>query len=174
MKRILPVALLVVACATVPNEPKDQVTTQAHPDFAKWRPVAIAVMPVEAPAHQLRKEVRQAGIHPDGVTRLRLKRQGRAAMLRATGTRMTVLPAVALRGDRDPVGIAVLLGDKIVLLGAMIVVPGVRSTGFGATTRSNRSPGLKTSESREICTRKASPGARSASKRFFSPSKSTC
>ena len=30
MKRILPVALLVVACATVPNEPKDQVTTQGR------------------------------------------------------------------------------------------------------------------------------------------------
>jgi hypothetical protein len=60
MKRIPLVALLAVACATAPTEePKDQITTQAHPEFSKWRPVAIAVMPVEAPAHQLRKEVRQ-------------------------------------------------------------------------------------------------------------------
>lgn len=59
MKRIPLVALLAVACATAPlEEPKGQVTTQAHPEFAKWRPVAIAVLPVEAPAHQLRREVR--------------------------------------------------------------------------------------------------------------------
>lgn len=59
MWRISIVALLAVACQTPQKEPEGYAEIDKHVDYNKYRPVTIAVLPVDAPLSQLRTEVRK-------------------------------------------------------------------------------------------------------------------
>jgi len=64
MMRLLPLlsALLLFApaCKSVPEkDPENQITAVVDEEFARFRPVALAVLKVEAPAYQMRNEVRR-------------------------------------------------------------------------------------------------------------------
>jgi len=54
-------ALLAAACQTTTptDEPRGQAETAPHPEFDKFRPVTIAVLPVTAPTMGLRQGVRK-------------------------------------------------------------------------------------------------------------------
>ena len=55
------VILLAPACKTVPEkDPEDQITALTDPEFTRFRPVALAVLKVEAPARGMRGAVRRS------------------------------------------------------------------------------------------------------------------
>jgi len=63
MMRLLPLLslllLLAPACKSVPEKDPENVITEAtDEEFNRFRPVAIAVLKVEAPAHQMRLQLR--------------------------------------------------------------------------------------------------------------------
>ena len=58
MWRIVTVALLAAACSTQKREiPEGHAEIDQHIDYAEYRPVTIAVLPVKAPTADLRVEV---------------------------------------------------------------------------------------------------------------------
>jgi len=59
---LLPLILLLApACKTVPEkDPEDLITANVDAEFTRFRPVALAVLKVEAPARQMRDQVRRA------------------------------------------------------------------------------------------------------------------
>ena len=59
MRRFLLVALLAAACQTPRKVPEGRIDTATHPEYAKFRPVAIAVLPAKAPRTDLRIEIRK-------------------------------------------------------------------------------------------------------------------
>jgi hypothetical protein len=59
MWRISIVALLAAACQNPQKEPEGYAEIDKHVEYAKFRPVTIAVLPVTAPASQLKLEVRK-------------------------------------------------------------------------------------------------------------------
>jgi hypothetical protein len=59
MWRFAFVALLVVACQNPQKEPEGYAEIDKHVDYDKFRPVTIAILPVQAPNYQLRTEVRK-------------------------------------------------------------------------------------------------------------------
>ncbi|MEM8884995.1 MAG: hypothetical protein AAGD14_13065 [Planctomycetota bacterium] len=59
MKRFLPLLVCAVACQSTPEKlPEEQVTHQTNPEFARIRPVALAVLKTEAPEKGLRERSR--------------------------------------------------------------------------------------------------------------------
>jgi len=53
--------LLAPACKTVPEkDPENLITVAVDEEFNRFRPVALAVLKVEAPAYQMRERVRSA------------------------------------------------------------------------------------------------------------------
>jgi len=61
MRRIVCVTLLfAAACQTTENRlPEGHADWRVHDEYARFRPVAIAVLPVEAPTLELRREIRR-------------------------------------------------------------------------------------------------------------------
>jgi len=59
MRRILLVTILAAACQTTRTVPEGHIDTRVHPEYAEFRPVTIAVLPVEAPDSVLRNGVRK-------------------------------------------------------------------------------------------------------------------
>jgi len=65
MMRLLPLLTLVIvlapACKSVPEkDPEDLITALTDPEFTRFRPVALAVLKVEAPAYGMRDAVRRS------------------------------------------------------------------------------------------------------------------
>ncbi len=59
MRSIVLVALLAAACQSPQKLPDGTIDTQRHQDYAQYRPVTIAVLPVDAPVTTLRTDVRK-------------------------------------------------------------------------------------------------------------------
>ncbi len=60
MRRLLFVVLVLAACKSTPDElPEGLVITNTHPEFDKFRPTAVAVLPVEAPNREVREQLRE-------------------------------------------------------------------------------------------------------------------
>jgi len=59
MRFLAPAALLLAACQSTRELPTGSLVREEHPDYAKFRPVAIAVLRVEAPRGYLRAGARQ-------------------------------------------------------------------------------------------------------------------
>ena len=60
MRRLLFVVLVLAACKSTPDElPEGLVITNTHPEFDKFRPTVIAVLPVEASSLKLREQLRE-------------------------------------------------------------------------------------------------------------------
>lgn len=53
------VAILAAACQSPQKVPEGRIDTRTHPEYAKFRPVAVAVLPVDAPRTDLRLAVRK-------------------------------------------------------------------------------------------------------------------
>ncbi len=60
MQRFALVLLLVAACKSANQQvPEGRIDTKVHPDFDRFRPVQVAVLPVDAPTFTLRQDVRR-------------------------------------------------------------------------------------------------------------------